>query len=161
MKGRYSGTKKPWVVERKGPDIAQRALMGLRRVGHRGRLFISTDNEPAILSPKEEALRGWRHSSRICLLLRKIAAHQNPASDTIAFLDTFLVVMLMNFLVRLNTSKSGDELISLKETCGPCEGRAEQQYYISVWKKGRTTFTTSMLSVLWLVTTLLSVSVVY
>ena len=28
--------------------------------------------------------------------------------------------------------KSGDELISLKETFGLCEGRAEQHYYIPV-----------------------------
>ena len=28
-------------------------------------------------------------------------------------------------LVMLNTLKSGDELISMKETNGPCEGRAE------------------------------------
>ena len=31
-----------------------------------------------------------------------------------------------------NTSKSGDELISMKETFGLCEGMAEQHYYILV-----------------------------
>ena len=31
-----------------------------------------------------------------------------------------------------NRSKFGDELISMKETFGLCEGRAEQHYYIPV-----------------------------
>ena len=39
-----------------------------------------------------------------------------------------------------NTSKSGDEQISMKETCGLCEGNAEQH-----------SFTTTLLSALWLV----------
>ena len=35
---------------------------------------------------------------------------------------------------RYNTSKSGDEQISVKETYGPCEGRAEQQcFQLSGW----------------------------
>ena len=36
--------------------------------------------------------------------------------------------------------KSGDKLISLKETCGPCERRAEQHYYITVRLKERATW---------------------
>ena len=31
--------------------------MGLRNFGHRGRVLIKTDNEPAILSLKEEMMR--------------------------------------------------------------------------------------------------------
>ena len=47
-----------------------------------------------------------------------------------------------------NTSKSGDELISMKETFGLCEGRAEEHYYILV----RATCTTCVFgwqAVLW------------
>ena len=62
MEDRYSRAIQAWVVERKGPnldaaDFAQRALMGLRNFGHRGRVLIKTDNEPAILSLKEEMMR--------------------------------------------------------------------------------------------------------
>ena len=39
--------------------------------------------------------------------------------------------MRMKFVHDYNL-KSGDELISLKETFGLCEGRAEQHYYILV-----------------------------
>ena len=58
MKDPYSA----WVVERKGPDldaadVAQRALVGLRKFGHRGRVLMKTDNEPAILSLEEEMMR--------------------------------------------------------------------------------------------------------
>ena len=50
------------LIDRKGPnldaaDVAQRTLMGLRNVGHLGRVLIKTDNEPAILSLKEEMMR--------------------------------------------------------------------------------------------------------
>ena len=62
MKDRYSRPIQALVVERKGPgldaaDVPQRALMGLRNVGHRRRMLIKTDNEPAILSLKEEMMR--------------------------------------------------------------------------------------------------------
>ena len=62
MRDRYSRAIQVWVVERKGPnldaaDVAQRVLMGLRNFGHRGRVFIKTDNEPAILTFKEEMMR--------------------------------------------------------------------------------------------------------
>ena len=62
MKDRCSRAIQAWVVERKGPDldaadVAQRALVGLRNFGHRGRVLIKTDNEPAVLSLKEEMMR--------------------------------------------------------------------------------------------------------
>ena len=38
------------------PPIGQRALLGLRSFGHRGRVLIKTDNEPAVLSLKEEMM---------------------------------------------------------------------------------------------------------
>ena len=60
-------------VERKGPDldaadVAQHALVGLRNFGHRGRVLIKTDNEPAILSFEEEMMRRLEvgHSYRVC-----------------------------------------------------------------------------------------------
>ena len=58
MKDRHSRAIHAWVVERKGADIdtgdaASRAVDGIRRFGHCGRLMIKTDNEPAIY-----ALRG-------------------------------------------------------------------------------------------------------
>ena len=64
--------------------------------------------------------------------------HQNTASDLNTFTDTFPDNMRMKFVMTLtrccvlNTSKSGDDLISMKETCGLCEGRAEQHYYFPV-----------------------------
>ena len=63
--------------------------------------------------------------------VRKIAAHQITASDLNTFTNTILINMRMKF-VMTTTTKSDDELISLKETFGPCEGRAEQHYYIPV-----------------------------
>ena len=56
---------------------------------------------------------------------RKIAPHQITASDLNTFTNTSLINMRMKF-VMTTTTKSGDELISLKETFGLCEGRAEQ-----------------------------------
>ena len=38
-------------------DVVQRDLMGLRSFGHRGRVLIKTDNEPAILSLMEEMMK--------------------------------------------------------------------------------------------------------
>ena len=69
--------------------------------------------------------------------MRKIAAHQITASDLNTFKITFPVNMRMKSVKIttrrwFNTSKSGDELISMKETFGLCEGRAEQHYYIPV-----------------------------
>ena len=58
--------------------------------------------------------------------VRKIAAHQVTASDLNTFTITFPVNKRMKFVM------SGDELISLKETFGLCEGRAEQHCYIPV-----------------------------
>ena len=63
MKDRYSRAIQAWVVERKGPnldaaDVAQQVLEGLRNFGHRGRVHIKTDNEPAVLSLKEEIIPG-------------------------------------------------------------------------------------------------------
>ena len=55
--------------------------------------------------------------------VRKIAAHQITASDLNTITITFPDNMRM---------KSGDELISMKETFGLCEGKAEQHYYIPV-----------------------------
>ena len=60
--------------------------------------------------------------------VRKIAAHQTTASDLNTFTITFPDNMRMKsvmFTTRywFNTSKSGDELISMKETFGLCEGR--------------------------------------
>ena len=62
MKHRYSRAMQSWVVERKGPDldaadVAQRALVGLRSFGHRGRVLIKTDNKPAILSLMKEMMK--------------------------------------------------------------------------------------------------------
>ena len=58
--------------------------------------------------------------------LRKIGAHQITASDLNTFTITFPVNTRMKFVM------SGDELISMKETFGLCEGRAEQHCYIPV-----------------------------
>ena len=62
MKDRYSRAIQAWVVEQKGADLdasraASRAVDGIRRLGHRGRLIIKTDNEPAILALKEEIMK--------------------------------------------------------------------------------------------------------
>ena len=64
-------------------------------------------------------------------LLRKIAAHQITASNLNTFTNMFFINMRMKFAMT-TTTKSGDELTSLKETFGLCEGRAEQHYYIPV-----------------------------
>ena len=64
-------------------------------------------------------------------MMRKIAAHQITASDLNTFTNTFVINMRMKF-VMTSTSKSYDELISLKDMFGLCEGRAEQHYYIPV-----------------------------
>ena len=69
--------------------------------------------------------------------MRKIAAHQINASDlntiTITFPDNMRMKSVMTTTrCWFNTSQSGDELISMKETFGLCEGRAEQHYYIRV-----------------------------
>ena len=62
----------------------------------------------------------------------------NTASELNTFTDTFPDNRTVKFVVTitrccvLNTSKSGDELISMKETCGLREGRAEKHYYIPV-----------------------------
>ena len=53
--------------------------------------------------------------------MRKIAAHQITASDLNTFTNTFLINMRMKFVTTTNL-KSDDELISLKETFGLCEG---------------------------------------
>ena len=58
--------------------------------------------------------------------VRKIAAHQITVSDLNTFTITFPVYTRMKFVM------SGDELISMKETFGLCEGRAEQHSYIPV-----------------------------
>ena len=58
--------------------------------------------------------------------LRKIAAHQITASDLNTFTITFPFNTRMKFVV------SGDELISMKETFGLCEGRADQLCHIPV-----------------------------
>ena len=50
---------------------------------------------------------------------RKIAAHQITASDLNTFTNTFLINKRMKF-VMTTTTKSGGELISLKETFGLC-----------------------------------------
>ena len=71
-------------------------------------------------------------------------AEDRCPSDFNTFTNTFpddtrrKFVMTTTRCCVLDTSKSGDELISVKETYGPCEGRAEQHCYISV----RTSFTT-------------------
>ena len=74
---------------------------------------------------------GARQASPECAKVRKIAAHQITASDLNTFTNTFLINMRVKF-VTTTTTKSDDELISLKETFGLCEGRAEQLYYIPV-----------------------------
>ena len=66
LKDRYSRVIQAWVVERKGldldaADVAQRALMGLRSFGHRGRAY----NERAILSFKEEEMMRRREVAAI------------------------------------------------------------------------------------------------
>ncbi len=62
MKDRHSRAIQARVVERKGADIdtgdaASRAVDGIRRFGHRGRIMIKTDNEPTILALKEEVMK--------------------------------------------------------------------------------------------------------
>ena len=52
--------------------------------------------------------------------VRKIAAHKITASDLNTFTNTLLINMRMKF-VTTTTSKSDDELTSLKETFGLCE----------------------------------------
>ena len=75
--------------------------------------------------------------SNIDEVVRKIAAHQNTTSDLNTFTDTcpdnihMMFVMTFTRCCVLNTSKSGDELIGMKETCGLCERRPEQHYNIS------------------------------
>ena len=59
-------------------------------------------------------LKFWR-------MMRKIAAHQITASDMNTFTNTFLINMRMKLAMTTST-KSGDELISLKETFGLCAG---------------------------------------
>ena len=66
--------------------------------------------------------------------------HLTPTRFAITFPDN----MRMNFVVTLQhvarsstRLKSGDELISLKETCGRCEGEAEQHYHIYVKRMRR------------------------
>ena len=72
---------------------------------------------------------------------RKIAAHQNTASDLNTFTDTFpdnmrmKIVMTITRCCVLNTSKSGDELISMKETgrttlLHPCESDLN---HVRIW----------------------------
>ena len=56
--------------------------------------------------------------------VRKIAAHQITASD----LNTFKITLPVN--TRMKFVMSGDVLVSMKETFGLCEGRAEQHCYI-------------------------------
>ena len=51
--------------------------------------------------------------------MRKIAAHQISVSDVNTF--TFTITFPVN--TRMKFVMSGDELISMKETLGPCEGR--------------------------------------
>ena len=63
--------------------------------------------------------------------VQKIAAHQITASDLNTCTNTFLINVRMKFDHNYNL-KSDDELISLKETFGLCEGRAQQHYYIPV-----------------------------
>ena len=64
VKDRGSRAIQAWMVERKGADVdtgdaASRAVQGIRSFGHRGRLMIKTDNEPAILALKEEIMRSF------------------------------------------------------------------------------------------------------
>ena len=79
------------------------------------------------------------HLSKVDEEVRKIAAHKITASDlnTFTCTITFPVNMRMKSVKIttrrwFNTSKSGDELISMQDTFGLCEGRAEQHYYIPV-----------------------------
>ena len=51
--------------------------------------------------------------------VRKIAVHQITASDLNTFTNTLLINIRRKFVT---TTKSDDELISLKETFGLCEG---------------------------------------
>ena len=62
-------------------------------------------------------------------LVRKIAAHQITASDFTHVLD-HVSHQHANEACHDYNLKSGGELISLQETFGLCEGRAEQHYYI-------------------------------
>ena len=58
--------------------------------------------------------------------MRKIAARQITASD----LNTFTITFPVNTRIKFVTS--GDDLISMKETFGLCEGKAEQHCHILV-----------------------------
>ena len=79
--------------------------------------------------PTGRSGRTVKNDSGACV--QKIAGHQITTSDLNTFTNTFLINMRMKF-VTTTTTKSGDELISLKETFGLCEGRAEQHDYIPV-----------------------------
>ena len=62
VKDHYSEPSKHGSSGRKGSDldaadVLQRAVKGLRSFGHRGRVVIKSDNEPAILALKEEIMR--------------------------------------------------------------------------------------------------------
>jgi hypothetical protein len=60
MKDRGSRAVQAWRVEKKGaedPDEVSRAVEGVRRFGHRGKILLKTDGEPAILALKEKMMQ--------------------------------------------------------------------------------------------------------
>ena len=87
-----------------------------------------------IMTPQAAHRRalGCSNLSNIDEGVRKIVAHQTDLNTfTTMFPDNMRKKSVMTTTrCWFNTSKSGDELISMKGTFGLCEGRAEQHYYI-------------------------------
>ena len=56
MKDRDSKALRGWVLERKGADMEEnvdRAVVGIRELGYRGRVLIRTDGEPALVALRD------------------------------------------------------------------------------------------------------------
>ena len=75
---------------------------------------------------------GLLQDAAICRISMRRCGRSLPTkslnlTDLNTFTNTFLISMRMKF-VMTTTTKSDDELISLKETFGLCEGRAEQTF---------------------------------
>ena len=116
-----------------GPCEVTKKLLGSTFEGHDNALAYGIGQTTRIFGSLTDAVFCRTTMGRV----QNIVAHQNTASDSIMFTITLPINMLMKFgktcqHVVLNTLKSGDEVICLKETCGPYEGRAEQHYHITV-----------------------------
>ena len=140
------------------PDTAREPAQGkaVQKKKRRSQILVSTKKElerakkpptkvPPIKVQIERILEFTLRSERRLVELGAGCSPPNTASDSITFWKHVSCDMRMKFgMTRqhvanvLNTSKSGDELISLKVISRPCEGRAEQHYYIIRVKEGQT-----------------------